>query len=841
MEYLHHFVTIFGMALCAILGFVVYLSNSHRNTNQAFAVLSGLLCCWLLFRELALLHFEDIRPAIFEAMSSSSVRFWMLHTMAAAMLVHPLVQTIQLTYTHPEDSYFRILFRARYFMIAGITMYGLMLSGLLVDEIILTGAYPRPVINTLGRICSLTYFLGAISIIAFTFYRSLRAAKGLQAFELHFMLLGTVSGLLFGCITSFILPAIPLLNAFPASTLTPLASIIFGAFVAYGIVTRKIMDVKWVIRNLFAHGIVLACAIAIYLAVFLSVQRVSEPGSNWPSMMASAITVLAMMPLIGTTGRLANQLFINSTVLDYNALLSQADDFMKSINTTEDLLNQFAEFVTSRFTSEHIQIFEKHKTGFIKTYPINVSESPTYLGNESPVCITLEADNESIDRQLLERSRPSSGMQALKAELATYNAQLALSISSSEGMNGIMFIGPKESGRIYTTKERETLQLLFNRLGTALRNAKLYTEAENSRIYNDILLYSLVNGVVAISNEKTITVCNKEARRLLNATDMALVGKPLTELPPEIVSILNKTIDESIGVRDLEMTLDIFENDDGRESRVRASSSSFKSQDGETIGALLILHDVTEMKKLEKQIRQNDRLASIGTLSAGMAHEIKNPLVSIKTFAQLLPDRYQDEEFRDTFSSIMEGEISRIDTIVNQLLSFARPSKPCLTPMPLHFVIERTLMLVSQQLKQNNVHCETDFTIDNDTIMGDANQLEQVFLNLVLNANESMPDGGKLTIKTQRIDHANKWTPEELVQSKIRILIIDSGEGIPPEKQSHIFDPFFTTKSTGTGLGLSVSHGILEEHDCEILVESEVGKGTTFHLTFDLIAKEVVV
>jgi nitrogen-specific signal transduction histidine kinase len=257
------------------------------------------------------------------------------------------------------------------------------------------------------------------------------------------------------------------------------------------------------------------------------------------------------------------------------------------------------------------------------------------------------------------------------------------------------------------------------------------------------------------------------------------------------------------------------------------------------LGVLVVLTDITALKRLELQIRRSDRLASLGTLSAGMAHEIKNPLVSIKTFAQLLPERYQDSDFRETFSNLIGHEIDRIDSLVNQLLRFARPAKPLLKPMHVHAVLEKSLQLVGHRLYQKEIKLTRSWRADVDTIRADADQLEQVFLNFFLNAMDAMKRGGEMVVSTE-IRPAEEWVAAVTgsngdVDELLRITIRDNGEGIRGEDIPHVFDPFFTTKDYGTGLGLSVVHGIIQEHAGQIEVESELSKGTAFHILLPLV------
>jgi signal transduction histidine kinase len=227
-----------------------------------------------------------------------------------------------------------------------------------------------------------------------------------------------------------------------------------------------------------------------------------------------------------------------------------------------------------------------------------------------------------------------------------------------------------------------------------------------------------------------------------------------------------------------------------------------------------------------------------------MAHEIKNPLVSIKTFAQLLPERYQDSDFRDTFSNLIGHEIDRIDSLVNQLLRFARPTKPLLRPMHVHEILEKSLSLVGHRMYQKEIKLTRSWGADVDIIRADADQLEQVFLNFFLNAMDAMKNGGELAVSTQ-ISTEERWVSaltrgngHATTEEVLRITIRDTGEGIRKQDLAHVFDPFFTTKDYGTGLGLSVVHGIVQEHGGQIEVESELQKGTSFHVLLPLVRSE---
>jgi len=231
------------------------------------------------------------------------------------------------------------------------------------------------------------------------------------------------------------------------------------------------------------------------------------------------------------------------------------------------------------------------------------------------------------------------------------------------------------------------------------------------------------------------------------------------------------------------------------------------------------------LKQSQNTLRRADRLSSLGLLTAGLAHEIRNPLVAIRTFTQLLPERYNDAEFRDGFQGLALKEVDRICGLINDLLSFARPSRPKVVQENMNDVIDGITRILESEAKEKNVEITRDFTGDLPTVWIDREQMKQVFMNLVLNAIQSMKNqGGALSISTRFHSRDQSGQPGQFVQVEIR----DTGVGIPEGNLDHIFDPFFTNKDEGSGLGLSISHQIVQEHGGYIAVESEVGAGTSF-------------
>ncbi|MFH1541490.1 MAG: ATP-binding protein [bacterium] len=255
-----------------------------------------------------------------------------------------------------------------------------------------------------------------------------------------------------------------------------------------------------------------------------------------------------------------------------------------------------------------------------------------------------------------------------------------------------------------------------------------------------------------------------------------------------------------------------------------------------------------ELRDSQERLVLSEKLASLGTMAAGMAHEIKNPLVSIRTFTQILDQKWEDLEFRKKFSAIIPLEIERINRIAESLLKFGRPMKPELSRVEINSLLEEVLLLFESQCKQFNIRVSKKLA-ELPEITGDAGQLQQAFVNIVKNAIESMQDGGELIVKTdvgevvrlgkmERIGHQvggeMVWGEEEKLERPKQVVFIeitDGGDGIPEENLKSLFDPFFTTKMTGTGMGLPITLRIVEEHKGSIKVRSENKKGTTFIIT----------
>jgi nitrogen-specific signal transduction histidine kinase len=815
-----------------LLGVVVYFTNTGRSANQLFFFLAFHMALWTLCVLL-----------IMESTQAVQARHWIRTAFMVTALFPGSMATLHLAIKYPGEHVHRLFLRAGAFWMAGILAALFCMSNYFMHGIVMPATpYRYQVPEAMygpGFILFVGYFLLACAVAGWRFLRDLRHAEGIQRAEFQFVLLGFSISVLIGTTFSLIIPLVT--GASASSRYGPLSTVALTLIIAYGIAKYRIMDVTQLLRRSIALALLIIGLAMLYTAVWtLSSQALYLLGihvSFIPNLLAALVTAFSMAPAHGWLQSFSRHLTFDKPDIDPSETIQQASRILHSITTLPELLELFCATITGATGARHIALLLHENEQYVQKYPLRHGHTPVLkLGEADPLVRRLRTQPEAVVADTLRRHRSTPQRRQLAEKLAGLKSAIVLGIRLRGRLNGIMLLGPRESGSIYGDIEQRTLQLLCDQLAVAIENSKLYTEARNREIYNKILLDSLVSGVIAANDKAAITVCNSEARRIIGMHAPQVIYQPVEVLPDILAKILRHTLKTGHSCRDIESTL----TRDEEQIPICVGSAIFKDDADQTMGALLVFSDQTRIKKLEMQVRRTDRLASVGTLSAGMAHEIKNPLVSIKTFSQLLPERYSDPDFRETFASLLTEEVKRIDSIVNQLLHFARPARPELKPCSLHEILDNSIRLVDQPLQQKGIQLTRDFQAAKDIIQADSGQLDQAFINFFLNAIDAMDTSGTLTVRT-RITR-NPWeTVAPFGQNGtqyIQVAVSDTGKGIPQEDLTSVFDPFFTTKTNGTGLGLSVAHGIIHEHRGSIDVRSIQHRGTTFTIVFPLAAED---
>jgi two-component system sensor histidine kinase HydH len=351
------------------------------------------------------------------------------------------------------------------------------------------------------------------------------------------------------------------------------------------------------------------------------------------------------------------------------------------------------------------------------------------------------------------------------------------------------------------------------------------TSLSRIKAFSDNLVQHMPIGLVAVDDHYNITSVNQVAKSILNITNKEVIGENAEQiLPGELWQMLESLDDEK---RIIEKEIDCNVSK-GEVIPLEVGATLLNDENGTFLGYVLLLKDLSEVRSLRKEIARSQRLASVGRLAAGVSHEIRNPLSSIKGFATYFKERYHDVPENQQISDLMIQEVDRLNRVVGQLHEFARPITISKKPIQLKTFIENSIKLVERQAFENNIEVISSLSQEVEDAYIDPDRINQVLLNLYLNAIESMGNGGNLTVTLAK----------NIEKNGIKIQVTDTGAGIGKDDMTHIFDPYFTTKPSGTGLGLAIGHNIMEAHKGEINVESQLGQGTTITLMLPDVLKK---
>jgi two-component system sensor histidine kinase HydH len=361
-----------------------------------------------------------------------------------------------------------------------------------------------------------------------------------------------------------------------------------------------------------------------------------------------------------------------------------------------------------------------------------------------------------------------------------------------------------------------SLLILFQ----AYRSAQL--SLSRIKALSDNIVENMPIGLVVLDTDSIIASFNFTAETLLNISGEKIIGKPVDEkLPAQFVELVEELKKNNKNIaKELEIDL-------GEHGKVYLDihMSILEDNSGTLLGYIILFRDLSEVQELKEEVERSTRLASIGRLAAGVAHEIRNPLSSIKGFATYFGERYRDiPEDKDT-AGIMVNEVERLNRVISQLLEFARPLDIKKEAVDIKTIINHSAKMIERDAAEKEIKVRVDIPPEIPQIDIDSDRINQVFLNLFLNSIEAMDSGGELSV-----------TVKYKAKSELmKITVADTGKGINPDELGNIFDPYFTTKQSGTGLGLAIVHRIIESHNGEIKVESTPGKGTIVNIALPLV------
>jgi PAS domain S-box-containing protein len=662
----------------------------------------------------------------------------------------------------------------------------------------------RDILNNLGDFHFGLYFVFSAFILLQT-YRRVRTP------ELRQQMKWVTRGTALAVVPYFVLLSIPRLWGGISDTYVDLAIfplVLMPISFGYAIHRYRLMDVDIIFKRGVTYTLATACVIGLYATVVVLVGDLLgagfEPLSMVARVVATIVAALLFAPIKDQFQIWLDKFFyresydVRQTLIDFGRTLGSEVHLEKMLDRIVDRLGKALSVGRSAIFLEHP--FDASRFIPARTSGLTIPDNADFSFLKSTTdrsYIFFETDLHDLNYFIPCR---------LKDRVIAY-----------------IGLGRTQNGDYLTSEDLELLETVSDYVGIALENARLYrsleqkaSEYQSLKDFSENIIESINVGVVVEDVDGRIVGWNRALEILTGRSRHDAIGRRTENfIPAQFLQRLSEGRhlykQPWIGLT------------------VNFSATSLVDKVGNTRGTLIMIDNITDRVRLEDQLVQNDKLTSIGLLAAGVAHEVNTPLAVISSYSQMLRKEISPEDSRYKLLEKITKQTFRASEIVNNLLNFSRTNATEFTDVDIHQVIMETIALVEHQLKSARIRVEHEFRAEYPMTFGNVGKLQQVFLNLFVNARDAMPEGGELRVIT------------DTMNSKIEIVVQDTGTGISREHIKKIYDPFFTTKAPGkgTGLGLSVSYGIVQEHGGTISVESKPGIGTSFRLELPLVRKTV--
>jgi PAS domain S-box-containing protein len=593
---------------------------------------------------------------------------------------------------------------------------------------------------------------------------------------------------------------------------------------AYAVVKHRLMDVELIFRRTLVYTLATATIIGIaLLAVNLFAVAFSghdEPHETLIAILCTLVVVLLFTPLKSRLQDGIDRLFLRERYTSRRALLRLSQELNDDLDLSR-LAERLLDGVRTALGAEPLAVFLADDAGDFRVFRAT-GRGPQggSLPGRGPLVQRLR-DGEHVNAE----AAPETVPEADELSLSHY-----FPCRAKGELIAVLGVGRKEGLDPLNSEETDLLQALAGQAATAFMNGRLLLslreqahELTELKEYNEYILESMDSGILVLDLEGRVVRWNRAMESLYGRRRDEVFRRPLAEVFPEpfadaVRSILGggRPGDDVAHIYKLHLP-----TPDGRPLMVNVSAAPFHVGSGEREGTVLILDDVTSRVRLEEQLQHSEKMASIGLLAAGVAHEVNTPLAGISSYTQMARAQVDGEHPAASLLEKIEKQTFRAAKIINNLLNFSRFHGPEFESLDVNKVLADVLSLVEHQLEAAHIKVRKELASALPAVRGNENRLQQVFFNLILNARDAMPRGGWLTLVTGADDDV------------VLVEIKDTGDGIRHEDIKRIYDPFFTTKGMGrgTGLGLSVSYGIVQEHGGAIFVSSAPGQGTAFQVT----------
>jgi two-component system NtrC family sensor kinase len=728
----------------------------------------------------------------------------------------------------------------------------------------------------------LFFILGGVLLVR-TF---VRAQKPLLRQQLKWIIWGLgISGLPFAAL--YLIPYISNIEITPVmETLAYGPLILIPLSFGYSIIRYRLMDVDVIMRRSFVHVIAIVAVAALYMAVLLGVGDLVKfiwATADLNAWKTRVVVVIGMLVVTMLFAPIKNKLQVWADRWFYGeryTLRTGLQDFGRTLAQTTalpQLLDSLVRRLSDMLSVRKVAIFVEDATspsgfrlalasgidgeislpdnikniirlrsigrGFISASDLPVGQNAgakradssgdgaavQYAGASLDSANSLSGAPVAVSRDVSHIPHaapylPSDADEPVAQDELYYYVPCVV----RDRMVAVIGIGRTTKGAMLTSEDTDLLRALSGYVAVAIDNSLLYrSEMEKAeelirlKEFSENIIESVNVGILVVDFDGRITTWNSALEEIFGVARARALRRNVRDI---LDQDLIETIQNVIGQEgwSLRETRHLYKynasTEDGRPLTLNVSLAPFEAARGVVTGTLVVIENVTERAQLEEQLLQREKLSSIGLLAAGVAHEVNTPLAGISSYTQMLLQQVPESDSKRRMLEKIQTQTLRASGIVNNLLNFSRTGDAQFREVDLNRVLDDTLQLLEPQLRSSKFEIVRNYGADLPAAHGNASKLQQVFMNLVLNARDAMPQGGRLTIQTR------------LVDTSLVVDFRDTGVGIAPENIARIYDPFFTTKEVGqgTGLGLALSYGIIQEHSGRIFVESRPGEGTHF-------------
>lgn len=787
------------------IGFYVYRRNPSAPLNRAFAFTALTIGLWTIA-----LAWGRFQPASFEAAIRTAFGAGSLCPFGILLFVEHFGGTAR---AHNR--------RLRVLTVVAMALSVLSFSPWMVTGVTHEPYGMRPLYGVLHPFLA-SYVLLTFGLATTTLAQQYQRLVGLQKIQAgHLFLAFIVPGLL-GATTNVFVPLIAGTSAY--NGLGPVFSLMLIAMVAHAIIRHRLMDIRIVIRRGVGYLVTLLSSAALFVILLFGSNFLLplEHGFSVRDIVLVLIVALAFQSVKSRVQHLLDR-YLYREPYDYARTLREASRALTATIDLQELLGHVGGALTSTLRPEGMSIYlldsEDHE--FRLAWSVGTGTPVPVASTTSPLISMVSADRQLVFRDEIGRTRPTD-RDRLLSDLDGLRAEVVVPLVEENVLIGFLLLGAKRSGDPYFSNDADLLTTLANQAAVAVRNAQTHARVVQVNEEMRKVLETIESGVVAVGPRGRITLFNRAAEQLTGTSAETARGQSPECLPAPLGAALRATSSDGEPRSQIEFWLP---DAAGQMVPLMCSTSPLRGPDGAPLGAVAVLADMSRLKELEQEKRRAERLASIEAIASGLIHEIRNPLVGIKTYAQLLPSRGASEEFREMFSRSAGREIGRIDDLLSRFRTMSRASQHPMEMVDVSDPLRDTLETLHAELEDRKIQLRRVGEQTRRPVLGNASQLQQLFMNLCLNAIQAMEPGGELTVRVADLSEGGGST--------LLVEVADTGPGIPEHLLGTIFDPFVSTKPHGTGLGLAICRGIADAHHARIHARNNVGRsGCTFTVEF---------